>query len=316
MHALPSRDWFARFVRTAARHYRFVSAADLDRMLHGGPALGGCCHLTFDDGHETFYTDAMPVLTDAGIPVTLFVSPAAIRTGVNYWFQELASLRGQLGDDAIREMICERFGCRRDQIAAFPVTLLALCMARDDMQELIDSLKRRHAVETGRRLNMTADMLREVAQSPLVAVGGHTMSHPVLANESDARARWEIQQSVAELSDMIGRPVTTFAYPNGTEGLDFTEREQRVLRESGVTVAVSTDAGVCGPRTNPFAVPRGGCPSLEGESVARMTFRLLFPSLYERVRRLAGRPDVAGSEQRRAIYALGLFPAHSRVSRS
>jgi hypothetical protein len=237
-------------------------------------------------------------------------------TGVNYWFQDLAWLRERLSDEAIREMICELFGCRREQIAPFPVTLLVLCMTRDDMQQLIDALERRHAVASSGRVNMTAGMLREVAQSPLVTIGGHTMSHPVLANESDARARWEIQQSIADLSDMIGRSVTTFAYPNGTGGLDFTEREQRVLRESGVRLAVSTDAGVCSPGTNPLAVPRGGYPSLEPESSARTTFRLLFPSLYERVRRLTGRRDIAGAEQRRAIYALGLFPGHSPASRN
>jgi peptidoglycan/xylan/chitin deacetylase (PgdA/CDA1 family) len=149
-----------------------------------------------------------------------------------------------------------------------------------------------------------------------VTVGAHTISHPVLANESDARARSEIQDSVAELSDMIGTAVTTFAYPNGTEGLDFTAREQRMLRDTGVRIAVSTVAGVCGPGTNPLVVPRGGYPSLEGESAARTTLRLLFPSLYERVRRLTGRSDIAGAAERRAIYALGLFPSCSRVSSS
>lgn len=300
-----------RFIRVIGRHYRFIGAAELDRMLHGGPALDGCCHLTFDDGHETFYTDAMPVLADAGIPVSLFVSPSVIKEGTNYWFQELAYLQTRLEDAVIRDAICELFGCDRDQIAAFSITLLMLCMTRDDIQRLIECLKNRHAITITERFNMTADALREVSRSPLVNVGAHTMRHPVLANESDERARWEIEESVAELSDMLGRAVDTFAYPNGTEGLDFAGREQRVLRESGVRVAMSTDAGVCDSRTNPLAVPRGGYPGLGKESAARMTARVLFPSLYERLRRLTGRSDVAGAHDRRVIHARGLFSTHA-----
>jgi peptidoglycan/xylan/chitin deacetylase (PgdA/CDA1 family) len=310
LHALPSRDWLVRFVGVIGRHYRFIGAAELDHMLHGGPARDACCHLTFDDGHETFYTDAMPVLADAGIPVSLFVSPAVIKEGANYWFQELTYLQKRLDEAAIRDAICEQFGCHRDQIAAFSITLLVLCMTRDDIQRLIDCLKRRHAIAITERFNMTADALREVARSPLVNVGAHTMRHPVLANESDERARWEIEASVTGLSDLLGRTVDMFAYPNGTEGLDFTGREQRVLRECGVRVAVCTDAGVCGPRTNPLAVPRGGHPSLEGEPAARMTARVLFPALYERLRRLTRRSDVSGAQDRRAIYARRLFPTH------
>jgi peptidoglycan/xylan/chitin deacetylase (PgdA/CDA1 family) len=312
LHALPSREWFVRFIQVLGRHYRFVSGPDVESMLHGGPALDGCCHLTFDDGHETFSRLAMPVLIEANIPVTLFVSPLAIRERQNYWFQELGILEERLGEDAVRRTICEIFGCHLEQIEPFSITLLALCMTRDDVQRVIDRLKQRSGLTIDQRFNMTADELRDVARSPLVSVGAHTMRHPVLANETDACARVEIEQSIDELSELIGRRMTMFAYPNGTEGLDFTAREQRVLGNAGIRVAMTTDAGGCFPQTNPLAVPRGGYPSLGDESTVRMTMRVLWPGLYERLRRITGRSDVSGTEQRRAIYALGIFPtAHA-----
>ena len=281
-------------------------------MVHGGPALDGCCHLTFDDGHETFSRVAMPVLIEAGIPVTLFVSPVTIREGQNYWFQELGVLEQRLGEDAVRRTICEIFGCPLEQIESFSIALLALCMKRDDVQRVIDRLKQRSGLTVDQRFNMTVDELNMVARSPLVTLGAHTMRHPVLANETDAYARSEIEQSIDELTDMIGRRVTMFAYPNGTEGLDFTAREQHVLQDAGIRVAMTTDPGDCSPRTNPLAVPRGGYPSLGNESTVRMTVRVLWPTLYERLRRVTGRSDVSGAEQRRAIYALGIFPtAHA-----
>ncbi len=75
-----------------------------------------------------------------------------------------------------------------------------------------------------------------------MAVGAHTMNHPILKNEDDASSKFEIEASVGDLSTLLGSRVTTFAYPNGIPGMDFGEREVKLLGASGIRLAFTTEA--------------------------------------------------------------------------
>jgi peptidoglycan/xylan/chitin deacetylase (PgdA/CDA1 family) len=307
-HEVPSREWFLNALDIIGRFYRFISLSELEAYFLKGQPFNGACHVTFDDGHSSFYRVAYPVLREMGIPVTLFVSPRTVAAGANYWFQDLAHLRASVEDGAIKDVICELFGCVRRQIDPFPVTSLFLSMTADDMRRVLDTAMTRHDVrlpEGG--CNITADQLREVVRSGLVTVGGHTLDHPVLSNETDQRAAIEIHESVAALSNMVNAPVSAFAYPNGTEGLDFGAREQRLADEAGVRVAFSTDVGFFGARTNRLAIPRGGCPSLQSESRMWSTGRLMFLSVWDRARRMLHPARASEWDERHAIRNLRIF---------
>lgn len=57
-------------------------------------------------------------------------------------------------------------------------------------------------------------LLREVAAAGHV-VGSHTMSHPWLAWQGDARIRWELAESQQMIEDVLGQPVREFRPPHG-----------------------------------------------------------------------------------------------------
>src|SRR5262245_31515968 len=112
-HDMPSREWFVRALQMIGRFYRFVTLEELEAYLLRGRTFRGCCHVTFDDGDATFYRTAFPVLREMAVPATLFVSPKVVTSRVNYWFQDLATLRQRAGDTPIRSAISELFGCPR-----------------------------------------------------------------------------------------------------------------------------------------------------------------------------------------------------------
>lgn len=301
-HEIPSAAWFGSALDALARFYRFVNLAEVEAYVSGGTRFNSCCHVTFDDGHVTF-RDALPLLESRRIPATLFVSPRVIRSGSNYWFQDLARLYETVGEAEIRQAICEVYGCTPDQVAGFSVFSMLLCLRRSDIGRVIDTAKARHGLGDFDGCNITTNELRRAADSGLITVGAHTIDHPVLANESAERSRLEIHESVDELSEMLNRPVTAFAYPNGTEGLDFGPREEAFLADAGVRVAVTTDVGFFGGATRPLAISRGGCPSLAPESAWVTTARLALLPLWDR---LSSRTSQAA--ERRTIAASGLLP--------
>lgn len=82
--------------------------------------------------------------------------------------------------------------------------------------------------------------VKEIAKSPLVEIGSHTMNHVWLKGISKKAAEYEISQSRKVLQDMVALPINSFAYPYGA--LD--QRAINVVRETGYTNAVSTIPGI------------------------------------------------------------------------
>lgn len=53
--------------------YHFITFNDLRQFLSGGPVVDNAALVTFDDGYESFYTAALPVLRELDIPAVNFV---------------------------------------------------------------------------------------------------------------------------------------------------------------------------------------------------------------------------------------------------
>ena len=83
---------------------------------------------------------------------------------------------------------------------------------------------------------MFSFQLKEVAKSPLVEIGAHTMDHYALAGMEKNKARYEIAESRKVLQKELGLPINSFAYPYGS----FDKQAIELVREAGFIDAVST----------------------------------------------------------------------------
>lgn len=86
-------------------------------------------------------------------------------------------------------------------------------------------------------------------------IGGHTVRHERLSEQTEARQRAEIEGCKRAIESEIGRAVTAFAYPFGSI-LDFTPLTVRIVREAGYEFAVSNRYGVNGTEPDRFALRR------------------------------------------------------------
>lgn len=99
---------------------------------------------------------------------------------------------------------------------------------------------------------MTAGQIREMAEHGF-EIGSHTRSHPHLTRLDDEQLRQELIGSKQRLEDLLGREITSLAYPYGNH-------DQRVIsaaRSAGYTNAVTTVLGTAQPTVGgPFEIPR------------------------------------------------------------
>ncbi len=84
---------------------------------------------------------------------------------------------------------------------------------------------------------MTADMLRELADTPGMTIGGHGASHAFLTDLSDTDAAAELATSRQRLEDIIGKPVTTMSAPGGR----VDARIATLARAAGYTDVYTSD---------------------------------------------------------------------------
>ena len=250
-HEIHSKIWFKEELIYLGKKYKFVNVDQLYENI----CSNGLCHITFDDGHRSFYENAYPVLYELKIPATLFVSPTVIINEKNYWFQRVR----KINNTKFHQYVCERVSNRfNSSINNFSVYSILKSLPIKIILELIENFEKENKIEEEPYMNLTKEQLIELNNSGLIEIGSHTNNHPILINESDKVSELEIKDSIKMLEDMIGHNIDYFAYPNGQPGLDFGEREIRILNEIGIKLAFSTSSQKIYGKINNYMVPRIG----------------------------------------------------------
>jgi peptidoglycan/xylan/chitin deacetylase (PgdA/CDA1 family) len=234
------------------RHFRVVPLRHVvEQLAKGQPFDDRMVVITVDDGRRNCYELLFPLLKEFGFPVTFYVVSSLIR-GENWlWTDKVLWLSEQPGrpDELSSEKLSGLFG---DLNRLRPST-------RDAR---IQSL----AARAGCSLSPEAPPkyqpcswteLREMADSGLVEIGSHTTSHPILASITDEESWKELVDSRAEIEARLGRPVSSFCFPNG-QPADYRSGQLEQVKRAGYSSAVVTRFGLVPPAANPYELPRIG----------------------------------------------------------
>lgn len=109
-----------------------------------------------------------------------------------------------------------------------------------------------HGIDDGRGLALSDEQVCELADSRLVTIGNHTMTHRDLTSvESEDERRTEIVASQRVLQDRYGIRAGHFSYPYGA-----IDDATRVLVTDTHDLSVTTTPRLIGPRMAPHDLPR------------------------------------------------------------
>lgn len=253
----PDRRRFGELCGWLAAWFRVLPLDEAVRRLADGSLPERALCITFDDGYADNHDLALPLLQAHGLTATFFIATGYLNGG-------------RMWNDTIVESIK---ACRADSldltrlglpgIGHCPLTTVAerrqlvhrvlgaaKYLEQSERQVLADQVAECAGVSLPDNLMMTSQQVRAMAAAGM-QIGGHTVSHPILARLDDGSARREIAQGRADLQDIIGAPVTLFAYPNGKPGVDYLTRDAALVRELGFEAAVSTSPGAARHRGTP-----------------------------------------------------------------
>lgn len=229
----------------------------LEYLEHGRLPPRSVC-ITFDDGYADNLTVALPILERYGLSATVFVSSGFLSGGQMWNDSILEALRViRPGSLDLSALGLGRFNVAKDSDRLNTASGIIrgskyLPLAR--REEVVKHLMEVAGIQS-QGLMLTHEGLRELRRRG-VEIGGHTVSHGILASLAEDEARAEIEQGKADLEGILGEPIDFFAYPNGRKAQDYRPVDVELVRDAGFTAAVTTNWGVSAPATSRFELPR------------------------------------------------------------
>jgi peptidoglycan/xylan/chitin deacetylase (PgdA/CDA1 family) len=265
--------------------------------------------LTFDDGYSDNLHNAKPILDRYEVPATVFVAGGYVGFRGEFWWDELENLLlrpGGLPEHLEFKLNGTSFKLKLGESAVFysdeqhrqhqswnvcgktlPTERHALYLNLYKILRQLPPARRGEALQFLRGWSgctsgpreayrpMTATEVQRLRDGKLVEVGSHTNSHPVLSQLPLETQREEITGSKRLLEDILGQPITSFAYPYGGDA-DYTAETVGAVREAGFESAFSTAAGLVGKQSEAFRLPRYVVGNWNGDAFARRIRRLLY----------------------------------------
>jgi peptidoglycan/xylan/chitin deacetylase (PgdA/CDA1 family) len=254
--------------------------------------------ITFDDGYADNLHVALPLLEEHLMPATFFVVTDPVRHGGPYWWDDLTTLvLRSLPRTAIHVVVSgQEHEWSLDDAGGTDTTsdwraweapptprASAYCGLWGLLRPL-DSTARKAIFDQLRaqlgesRANiarpLTVDELFELARSPLVEIGAHTMSHRRLADLSRADQEHEVIGSKRWLEEHLGREVRGFSYPFGGPE-DYGADTVAIVRRAGFAYACAVAGAPVKNGCSPLELPRLQVADWQPEELVRKVSELV-----------------------------------------
>lgn len=218
---LVSRKMLERQLDWIGTRYRFVDLDELGKRMESGNLTGvgrPLAAVTFDDGYQDFYEQALPLLLKKGIPSAVFVVTDLVGTTRLQAHDKLylllkrriARLKpGTCGDYPLPKIA---------GMTTFQATrILIETLPRNAIEKVIHALEEEDPIadEALRAFHSLAwETVNRISRAGVI-IGSHTKTHTLMTNERPDRIAQELTDSRAEIEKKLCLPIQHFAFPNG-----------------------------------------------------------------------------------------------------
>jgi glycosyltransferase involved in cell wall biosynthesis/peptidoglycan/xylan/chitin deacetylase (PgdA/CDA1 family) len=259
---IPQSDFEAhmKHLRTA---YELMPLDAMVRAAADGTMPDRAVAVTFDDGYLDSLTAASPVLLEQRIPATFFVNTMELDRENEVWGDTLKRIF--LAQSALPDSIDL-------EMAGTPVMMPTRSApdrraAWETVKEIFYPLSaeaRRAALRTvmdwsgldlpprASHRRMVGHEVRSLADRPGHQIGAHTTHHLQLTDHPPEVQRQEMADNKVQLELLLGRPVSTIAYPYGIHDQTTVE----IARAVGFMCAVTIEPGLVRTGTEALRLPR------------------------------------------------------------
>lgn len=241
-----------------------------DHIRKGQDIPEGTVVITIDDGYESNYRLAYPVLKKMDIPATIFITTSFVEERGPIWVDRLeyainSTKRDKFilridSDEEEFSLINDRYkgNCER---AIRKILKRKVAGERDHIiSDLEERLGKKLSLDSGapdlyRPLDWS--QVSQMARSGSISIGSHGRDHVIITSCDGDTIKDEICGSKKIIEERTGTPCRSFCYPNGDIG-DFSGRTKALLKHSGYSSGIINIPGFIDKNTDLFELNRFG----------------------------------------------------------
>jgi peptidoglycan/xylan/chitin deacetylase (PgdA/CDA1 family) len=281
-----SRENFAAHLEVLRECATVIPLDEFNGRRRRGTLPRRAVSVTFDDGYADNLLTAAPLLVACHVPATVFVTTGMLDANREFWWDDAeriafsaARLAAPVPDGA--PVVADATHNAWTVLSPHDPTprhrlYRALCAAlyplgAESRESLLTVLRAWSGVEVFARPShrtVTTDELRWLAGTVGVSIGAHSVTHSSLARLTDDEQYRELEDSRATLVQLIGRSITSVAYPYG-QPEDLSAVTMRAASFAGFDYAMTVSPQAAWMFSPEFRLPRCIVRNWDGPSFAR-----------------------------------------------
>ncbi|HEX4719752.1 MAG TPA: polysaccharide deacetylase family protein [Thermoleophilaceae bacterium] len=254
-----------------------VRLDEIAATVSAGEAGSGRIAITIDDGYIDNLTTGIPLLTEAGLPATLFAATGPIETGRQFFWDEMQRLITGPGRRPAKLRIngrsWETVTPEQREIARRELHRLTQPSSSSQIEQTLVELRDWAGVAAGEPTATTRPItvkeLKRIARTRGIEVGAHTRDHVNLGHQPTEEIRAQVERSRDDVRAWTRKRPSGFSYPFGIPRHDVSDKARRAVVEAGFEYAVVNQPVAVETGGDPFAIPRVFAPDVGADRFLR-----------------------------------------------
>lgn len=243
-----SIDNFSSHMMYISKFYQTISLAEVGRECFNDDKVK--IAVTFDDGYEDVYKNALPILEKFSIPATVFVTTNNIDSNIENWPDEVmrCCLQPRVFHGEYR--MNNPYISSEWNISSFQSRIDLYNSLNAILSRLPNNIRKKEVIKLRKWAGYSSDSresrrilnsqeIKELSKNPLITIGSHTLTHPFLSQLDKNEIRVELEQSKRKLEKIVGDEIELFAYPYGGKK-SYNLSIIKLLKELGYKKAFTT----------------------------------------------------------------------------
>jgi len=220
--------------------------------------------VTFDDGYKDHYSWVYPILRKYHIPATFFLPTEYMNGKKMKWEDQLTYLVKTGNARKCRIKVNTRIAYQWKNVreqnrvidrVVMEISRLDQAKRRKILDQIIAQLRIRTEDSFIPDIMLCWGEIKEMSKTGGISFGCHTVNHINLSNLEPDVVKEEVLESRLKIEKTIGKEIRFFSYPYG-KSRDFSEEIKVILKQAGITCAVSTISGINDIKSDLFGLKR------------------------------------------------------------